>query len=249
MGRTFGMTLAAMAAWACATTATAREIAVDLSSHEIEITAGFDGAELLLFGYADSQADVMVIVRGPDGPVEVRQKERVAGVWINQQQVAFTSAPGFYFVGVTDGLAAGGELEAILSDTGLGAHYLDLPTNPPNIEADTVETFRHALVELRKRQNLYSAQPGRIIMRDDGLFRTNVPFPAGTPVGEYTVSVYHVVDGWPTAGASTPLQVRKAGFSAFVYRIAHTEPVLYGIIAILVALGAGWFAGWAFGRR
>ena len=228
--------------------ADAREIAADLSSHEIEITAGFDGAELLLFGHAASQAEVLVIVRGPDAPVAVRRKERVAGIWINGKEVSFDKAPGFYFVGVTEGLRSEGELEAILQSTGLGARFLDLESTTPDTDGATVKAFRDALVELRIRQSLYSAEPGRIAMRKDGLFRTTVPFPDGTPVGEYTVSVYHVIDGWPTATASTPLKVRKAGFSAFVYQIAHTEPVLYGLIAILVALGAGWFAGWAFKR-
>lgn len=226
----------------------AREIAADLSSHEIEITAGFDGAELLLFGHATSQADVLVIVRGPDAPVSVRRKERFAGIWVNGKEVTFDKAPGFYFVGVTEGLRTEGELDTILQSTGLGARFLDLETSAPDADDATVKAFRDALVELRTRQSLYSAEPGRIVMRKDGLFRTTVPFPDDTPVGEYTVSVYHVIDGWPTAAASTPLKVRKAGFSAFVYQIAHAEPVLYGLIAILVALGAGWFAGWAFKR-
>lgn len=232
-----------------ASPAAAREIAADLSSHEIDITAGFDGAELLLFGHATSQADVLVIVRGPDAPVSVRRKERVAGIWVNGMEVAFDKAPGFYFVGVTEGLKTEeGELDSILQSTGLGARFLDLETSAPDVDGATVKAFRDALVELRTRQSLYSAEPGLIVMRKDGLFRTTVPFPDDTPVGEYTVSVYHVIDGWPTAAASTPLKVRKAGFSAFVYQIAHDEPVLYGLIAILVALGAGWFAGWAFRR-
>lgn len=226
----------------------ARQIAADLSLHEIEITAGFDGAELLLYGHDAAVADVIVIVRGPEAPVAVRRKERVAGVWVNRQQVAFPDAPGFYYVSVTDGLHPEGNLDQVLSETGLGARFLGLQADDASIDKKLVEEFRDALIELRSREKLYSTVPGRIDMRPDGLFRTTVPFPAATPVGVYTVTVYHVVDGRPIAGTTTPLAVRKAGFGAFVYEVAHDEPALYGVIAILVALGAGWFGGWAFRR-
>lgn len=240
--------LALLAFWASAP-ATAREIAADLSSHEIEITSGFDGTELLLFGHADvTSADVIVIVSGPEAPVSVRRKERVAGVWVNRASVEFSGAPGFYFVAVTDGLAEAGELDKILAETGLGARYLGLPADDPALSADTVAEFRSALVELKSREQLYAAKPGRIDMRADGLFRTNVPFPAATPVGVYTVTVYEVIDGWPVAGDATPLKVRKGGFGAFVYQTAHDHPALYGVIAILIAAAAGWFGGWAFRR-
>jgi uncharacterized protein (TIGR02186 family) len=245
--RRFILALAILLLPGLAADVSAREIAADLSSHEIEITAGFDGAELLLYGHDAHAADVIVIVRGPPAPTAVRKKARVAGIWINQAEVEFPQAPGFYFVAATEGLRAAGELDSVLQETGLGARYLGLAasggTNP-----ELADEFRRALIELRGRQQLFSTEPALVEMRKDGLFRTKVPFPAATPVGQYTVMVYHVAGGWPVAGDSTPLQVRKAGFGAFVYDFAHQHPPLYGIIAILVALGAGWFGGWAFKR-
>ncbi len=226
----------------------AREIAADLSQHQIEITAGFDGAELLLYGHDAVTADVLVIVRGPDAPVAVRKKSRVAGLWINRDEVVFKNAPGFYFVGVTDGLRTDGGMDAILEKTGLGARFLNFGAVGGDANAPQAKEFRAALVELRARQHLYAAEPGRIEMRTDGLFRATIPFPSSTPTGTYTVTVYHIADGWPVAGAATPLEVRKAGFGAFVFWFAHEEPALYGVIAILIALGAGWFGGWAFKR-
>ena len=85
-------------------------------------------------------------------------------------------------------------------------------------------------------------------IRPDGLFRVKIPFPASTPVGTYSVTVYQVADGWPVAGASTPLAVRKVGFSAYVFDLAHNQPLIYGIIAIAIALSAGWLGGLAFRR-
>ena len=245
--RRFILAFVALLLSGLASDAGSREIVADLSSHEIEITAGFDGAELLLYGHDTGAADVIVIVRGPSAPTDVRKKSRVAGIWMNQAEVAFPQAPGFYFVAATERLRAAGELDSVLKETGLGARYLGLAA-AGNVSPKLADEFRHALIELRGRQQLYSMEPALVEMRKDGLFRTTVSFPAATPVGKYTVTVYHVADGWPVAGDSTPLLVRKAGFGAFVYDFAHEHPPLYGMIAILVALSAGWFAGWVFRR-
>lgn len=247
--------LAAVVLSLVAVTADAREIAIDLSKHRIEITAGFDGAELLLFGHDSSGAEVIVIVRGPPETIAVREKKRTVGIWINQNRMVFERTPSFYYVATTDGLRGDGQLDSILASTGLGPRYLGLtPRDGAESGADDldaadharVEEFRTALINIRADQQLYSKAPGRIIMRKDRLFRTTVPFPAVTPVGEYTVIVYEIVDGWPVISAETPLIVQKAGFGAFVYNAAHDHPALYGVIAILIALVAGWLGGWAF---
>jgi hypothetical protein len=47
---------------------------------------------------------------------------------------------------------------------------------------------------------------------------------------------------------STPLVVGKVGFGAELFDFAHRRPVLYGILAVVVALSAGWMAGVAFRR-
>jgi len=248
MPRRLAAVLAAWLAVSACGVAAAREIVADLSAHAIEITAGFDGAELLLFGHNSIADDVIVIVRGPGANATVSRKERVAGIWANGAKATFPDAPGFYFVAVTDGLRAYGNLDTVLSETGLGAKYLGLPVTEAGMESDLVEEFRDALIELRSRQRLFSTEPGRIHLRDDGLFRTNVPFPAATPVGEYQVTIYHVQDGWPVEGVTTPLTVRKAGVGAFIYDFAHEYPAVYGLIAILAAAGAGWLGGVAFRR-
>ena len=42
--------------------------------------------------------DIVVVHKGPTVPVRVREKERVAGIWINADSTAFRSAPSFFAV-------------------------------------------------------------------------------------------------------------------------------------------------------
>ncbi|MCB0079333.1 MAG: TIGR02186 family protein, partial [Caldilineaceae bacterium] len=79
----------------------ATELVADLSQHQINISTGFSGTELLLFGAADPSGDVVVIVSGPEGKAIVRKKTRVSGIWINTESVAFDAVPGFYHVSAT----------------------------------------------------------------------------------------------------------------------------------------------------
>ncbi len=78
------------------------------------------------------------------------------------------------------------------------------------------------------------------------LFRTRVFFPSNVPTGRYTAEVYLLRGGVIIGNQSTPLVVHKVGLEADVFRFAHQQSALYGIIAIVIALGAGWLAGVVF---
>src|SRR5581483_2665632 len=71
--------------------ASAKDIVADLIVHRIEITSGFSGAELTLFGAIEGKGDVIAVVHGPSAPgggllggtVDVRRKVRSFGIWVS----------------------------------------------------------------------------------------------------------------------------------------------------------------------
>ena len=81
--------------------ARAEALVADLTNHLIAITTGFTGASVVLFGAIDGPGDVVVVVRGPDREMTVRRKRRIAGIWVNSQEVIFANVPSFYFVGAS----------------------------------------------------------------------------------------------------------------------------------------------------
>ena len=84
-------------------------LVADLTSHLIAITTGFTGASVVLFGATDGPADVVVAVRGPDRQIMVRRKSRVAGIWVNTEELIFANVPSFY------AMAASRPLKEIIS--------------------------------------------------------------------------------------------------------------------------------------
>ncbi|HZD25991.1 MAG TPA: TIGR02186 family protein, partial [Alphaproteobacteria bacterium] len=83
--------------------ASAQPLVADLSDHLIAVTTGFSGAKLLLFGAMDPQegGDIVVVVRGPLRDLVVRRKDRIAGVWINNDAVEYRRVPSYYHLAST----------------------------------------------------------------------------------------------------------------------------------------------------
>lgn len=227
--------------------ARATELVADLSQHQINISTGFRGTELLLFGAADPSGDVVVIVSGPDRKEIVRKKTQVSGIWINTESVAFDSVPGFYHVSATARLS-NETLGSVLADIGVGLHYQNMSPSQ-EIEPERAAIFKKALRRRKEVQQLYSSQTGKIEFVGGTLFRAKVPFPATVPTGNYRVDVYQVEDDWVKSVTTIPLKVGKVGMEEAIFRFAHDQPTLYGIVAIVIAALAGYGAGMLFGRR
>ena len=154
-----------IAALLFAQTASAQEpvpqLVPDVSQRDINIQSRFTGAELLLFGailfprgvVPDEQVDVAVVLRGPTRPIIVREKQKVAGIWVNAQSVDFRSAPTYYAI------ASSRPLDKIV-DAKTAAIYelgLDQLQLSPSGEINTGELrrFTRGLVDLNNRDGLY----------------------------------------------------------------------------------------------
>ena len=120
--------------------------------------------------------------------------------------------------------------------------------NEPLTSASEAEiaAFAAALIRNKQRVGLFNAELGEIKFPGKRLFRTQVQFPSSVPTGVYNATVYLVDGGAIVARTDTPLQVRKTGFEATVFEFANQQAAIYGAIAILIALAAGWFAGIVF---
>lgn len=218
----------------------------DLDDHLIAITTGFAGADVLLFGTTDGPGDVVVIVKGPVADVEVLRKERVGGIWINRKGLGFQNVPAVYM------MAASKPLTELLPADQRAFYQMGIENvrmTPVSPDDTDLKTFSQALVRAKQSTGLFSDQPARILFIGDRLFRVNLRVPSTVPTGTYLAEVYLVRDQKIVGAQTTPLVISKIGFGADIYDFAHRHSAAYGVIAILVALFAGWMAHLAFRRR
>lgn len=226
--------------------ASSQSIVTDLSTREVAISTGFTGAELLLFGATEGFGDIVVTVVGPKRDEIIRRKERVAGIWVNGTSVTFENAPAYYRTAASKPLS---EIAApeVLEKLQIGSSRIDLSTRSSR-GAEAILEFREAFIRSKKRQALYSEDISDIKITRGRLFRSTIPFPVNVPIGTYEVTVHLFKHGRLVSSEKTPLTVQKVGLEAKIYDFAHDHAAWYGLIAIAIALVAGWLAGVIFRR-
>lgn len=255
---------AILAAVMLAGVARADVLVTDLSEHQIAIRSNFTGTQILLFGAVEARTpasraadrDIIVVVQGPLRPMTVRKKERVAGLWINHDSVTYPAVPGYYAIASTRPLEVTAEPEALKTlrigieniNPGIPvAHSIEGAVQ--NLQPEAENAFWKALIRNQRRDGLYINLPGGVTFLGQTLFRATVDIPANVPVGLYTAKVYLLQNGEIVDTISSPLYIDKRGVEREIYRMAHEDPFLYGLLAVLVAAFAGWLASAVMNRR
>lgn len=227
-------------------TARADDLVSGLSTDLIQINSNFTGTDIVLFGAIEPtedtgparDLDLVVVIRGPNVEMTVRRKERMAGIWVNHDQITFTGLPGFYFLASTrplDDIAP----PAIQEARALGTVNLDSPTRE-RLSADEARAFRAAVIRDRKRERLYSESPTGIEFLSRTLFRVRVPVPAAVPPGQYRAEVFLFQGGAISRAQSSPLFIDKSGFERQVYNYAYQASLAYGVVTVAMAFALGW---------
>jgi uncharacterized protein (TIGR02186 family) len=227
----------------------------DISARSIEIRYSFTGAQLLLFGailypggrVPSDPADVIVVLKGPVEPILVREKQKVAGIWMNADSNRFRSAPGFYAV------ASSAPVRQLVDERTAAIYELglqDLQLSPGGgALPDKERRFEAGLLDLRKRQNLYAEHPQGVEISEGVLYRARIAIPSQVPVGTYTAETFLVDNGKVVAAATREIEIGKSGFERWVALVARRNSFLYGLASVLLSLGLGWAAAAAFRRR
>ena len=168
----------------------------DVSSRAIDIQYSFTGEELLLFGailypgqrLPDDRADIVVVLKGPVRPIVLREKRRVAGIWVNASSIRLRTSPGFYAIGSSrpiDKLVD--ERTAAIFELGLA----NLSMSPSGFsEARKLERFEAGLIDLYRRSGLFVENPSAVEITEGVLYRARIPVPARVPVGTYRAETF-----------------------------------------------------------
>lgn len=224
----------------------------DVSQNKISIKGDFSGAQLLLFGAITyppgtrnrDKADIVVVLKGPTQSVVVREKQQIAGIWINADSSEFRSAPGYYAV------ASSRPIDEIVDDKTadiyeLGLDHLQL--SPAGaIDSGEIDRFIGGLVDLNSRGQLYKNLPNNVKIESDVLYKARINLPASVPVGEYSAETFLIIDGRVAAAEIKEISIEKIGFGRFITNLSQEYGFVYGLLAVLISILLGWAAGYAF---
>lgn len=243
--------LCALCIWVASTAATP-VLVPDVSQDKISIQGDFNGAQLLLFGAITyppgtqnrERADIVVVLKGPTESIVLREKQQVAGIWLNAASSEFRSAPGYYAV------ASSKPLEEIVDDKTadiyeLGLDHLQL--SPAGaIDNKELDRFITGLVDLNTRGRLYKNLPNSVEITDSVLYKARINLPASVPVGKYSAETFLIIDGRVEAAEIKDITIEKIGMGRFITNLSQENGFVYGLLAVLLSVVLGWAAGYLF---
>jgi uncharacterized protein (TIGR02186 family) len=226
----------------------------EVSQDEVQVRQGFTGTELLLYGAildpagrrGGAEYDIVVVLKGPTMPIRMREKDRIALIWMNAESTDFRSAPSFFAV------AASRPVDTIVDDRTaaiyeLGTEFIQLsPTG--EIDPETQQRFAAGLVDLRQRQGLYQEDMQGVSISEQVLYQARISLPSNVQTGRYTAETFAISDGQVIASAIANVEVRKVGLERFVEVSSQRSSFLYGLVAVILSISMGWIAGRMFAK-
>lgn len=226
------------------------ELTVDANHSHIKIDFFYHGSTMSVRGTSDPGVDLIIKLASPDGHEVLKQKGKVAGVlWMNVGTLKLENAPGVYFLHSTR------NIEDILSreemekyTIGYQALQKHMKMNPISDEKEKEKWFNE-FVRFKENSRLYSISTSKVSLTEKdgkGNYYILTEWPYQVPPGAYTVMVYAVKDKKVVETAQSSITVEQVGVVKTLANMAKNNGVLYGIISIVAALGAGFGVGMIF---
>lgn len=230
----------------------AESVVAGLSHDNIGITASFNGSEILIYGAVKRESPfpnekplhVIVTLEGPSETVKIRRKSREMGIWVNTDSVIVGAAPTYYSIATT------GPFEEILDPTVDVRERIGIPlavrafSGP--IEVSDARPFTQALLRIREGEGLYSLNEGGVHLVEQTLFRADFKLPSNLIEGDYKTRIFLLRGGQLVDRYQTAIYVRKVGLERWLYMLSQDYAALYGLLALALAVFAGWAAAAIF---
>ena len=236
--------------------AQAERLVSQLSNDSIEITSSYDGERMTFFGSIapDAGSDqrfvtgpfhVVIVIQGPTQNRVAREKTHNFGIWLNTDQVEFDNFPSYLHI------LSSGRLTDITDIATLTANAI-VP-EAYTLAASTAdwwktEIFSRELIRLMGEEGLFGIQDNGVNFLSDNFYSARLTLPSNAPPGPYVALTYVFKDGEIIARKSEGFSVRKIGFERFLAQSAVQQPLLYGLICVVLALFTGWLGGVVFRR-
>jgi uncharacterized protein (TIGR02186 family) len=216
----------------------------------IPITFSYHGAQLTITGQSASTDDLIVTIVSKPVDTALKYQEKVGGVvWMKKGTLEFKDAPGVYLLHST------ADLNRILGQAERDQHLLgyDALRGHIRIEDSTgnpaADNWFDEYLKFKKDEKVYDVQEGTVVRQhgvESNTYQATVAWPYQAPPGIYTVEVLAARDGKVVDRASAKFEVKSVGITAALSKMAFKQAGLYGAMAVVIALLAGFAVGAIF---
>jgi uncharacterized protein (TIGR02186 family) len=234
---TMSLVLAAFIAMGQAVSAA--EVSLDITPKTVEITTFYNGSTVAVTGEAAADTEVLLLVSGSGEELHVKRKGKVGGLfWMNVGDLTFENVPRVYMIHTGKELADKIENETI----GLGFAALEDKVEIRPASEENSFYFKE-FIRLKESQGLYSKSGEAVTYGAAGngvrSFQATLIIPPQMKQDSYTVAAYAVKDNQVLASSTAKLELKQVSFPAQLSSLAFDHSLLYGIMAVIIAILAG----------
>lgn len=224
---------------------------IHLEPNLIAISATYNGAEAIVSGDIPADAEVVIQLTGEQQDTHLLKKSRVFGIlWMNTGMITFHDVPKAYMIYLPPAIT-----ETDLSENplfqNLGVGFEALKKKIVLTPADEDKDFQfQEFVKLKSKEGLYriseNAVSSKNIQNQMKSFTCTLAIPSSMPQGIFTVTTFVMKGNQLIEAGTQQLRIKETGLPAMISALAFNHGTLYGIVATLIALGAGLLTGIIF---
>jgi len=212
----------------------------------LHIRENFQGAPLTLSADIPEGAGAVMEIRGAAHEDHLLRQGRRAGLWMSVGEVTVQGAPSVYLLMSTTDVAAH-------SDSGTKWGYEALRKQMKffgSIPHDGAGALFEQFVKLKESESLYGLFPGSLkaVRTTNGreTIEGQLMLPSNITPGNYRIVLSVLNSGKLVEQRSLELPVTMRGLPAFLASLAHKHAMLYGLVAVVIAIVTGFVMGFIF---
>jgi uncharacterized protein (TIGR02186 family) len=222
-------------------------VTLKLSPETIEMGAFYNGARLRMEGMAPSGSQVMIVLRGVSKDEVFNRKDRVGPIWINVDKVHVTGPPSLFLRFSSE------DVHTFLDRQTIDAYALDelsirnrmqIRSEHGLHDPEALKAIGDHYIDLKKNDGSYRRIADRVrvveIGNGESRYTLDIGWPKLATPGSYQVEVYACRDGRIVGQSGAALHLVEVGFPAFMANAAREHPYGYGILAVILAVIAGF---------
>jgi uncharacterized protein (TIGR02186 family) len=225
------------------------------SKNLIEIGLSYRGDQIHFFGINPVPGSDVVIklTAEKEEAVKLSVKGKVGPFWMTVKQYEVTGSPFIYKLHASKPLdqiisaetAAQLELGYAAMRNRMKLHLIRGEAAPE----DEAVVWK-GLLKIKEQANLYNIveDPKRLEISEGKLFKHYFRFPPAATEGRYQVESYCFKNGELVGYGKDVIEIKKVGVENWLTQTAQNRPVFFGILAVVIAVGAGLLVGVIFGK-
>ena len=225
-------------------------LTTEVTPRNIPINILYHGAQLTIAGESEANNDLIIRIQTEPREAHMKFKGKAAGLfWMKMGDMSFEHVPAAYLLFTSKSLESLLPVDERIKE-GIGYESIKEHTvMSSSAEGMDPERWIAEFIKFKKAEHLYQIQEGSITRPggvQDSKYQLDIKWPYQAAPGTYNIEVLAVRDGKVVDRAETSLTVERTGIVAKLSDLAFNHAAIYGIIAIVVAMFAGFAVGALF---